>query len=62
MSIVEALEEDVTAKPNLTLVTVVVPCMVCGNPVRGTRFAFANVDDLVGKVVHFECAAATINQ
>jgi hypothetical protein len=40
----------------------VVPCNVCRNPVRGERFAFATDKDIVGTLVHFECAAATINQ
>ena len=62
MTIVEQMKENVATEPDLTLVSVVVECNVCGNPVRGTRFAFATDDDIAGKLVHFECAAATINQ
>jgi hypothetical protein len=62
MTIVQTLKEDASKKIDLTLVPVVVPCNVCGNPVRGERFAFAKDEDIVGGLVHFECAAATINQ
>lgn len=47
---------------DLSLVAIDVPCNVCGVPVNGQRFAFASNEDLVGKLVHFECAADTINQ
>ena len=62
MTIVQITKEDEPATPDLTLVPVVVPCNVCGNPVCGERFAFAKDEDIIGKLVHFECAAATINQ
>jgi len=62
MTIVEQENENVATEPDLTLVSVVVPCNSCGNPVRGVRFAFATNDDITGKLVHFECATATINQ
>jgi hypothetical protein len=62
MTIVQTPKEDVVKKLDLTLVPVVVPCNVCGNPARGARFAFAKDEDIVGGLVHFECAATTINQ
>jgi hypothetical protein len=54
--------EECQVNPDLTMVTVVVPCNVCGNPVRGERFAFAKDEDLIGNLVHFDCAAISINQ
>jgi hypothetical protein len=62
MTIVENNTEQERTFPDCTLVPVVVPCNVCGNPVRGQRFAFAKDEDIIGKLVHFDCAAATINQ
>ena len=54
------LSEQRRVKVDLTLVTVVVPCGVCGNPARGTRFTFAKDQDI--NLVHFECAVASRNQ
>ena len=62
MTTVEMIMEQEIAMPDCTLVAVVVPCNVCGNPVRGQRFTFAEDRDIVGKLVHFDCAATTINQ
>jgi len=54
--------ESVGVRLDYTPVNVVVPCNVCGKPVHGQRYAFAKDEDLIGKLAHFGCAAATINQ
>ena len=63
MTIVQSSKDEVAQQRiDLTLVPVVVPCKVCAGPVRGERFAFASDADMLGRLVHLDCAAATINQ
>lgn len=62
MTALQLMAKEFQVEPDLTLVAVVVPCNVCGNPVRGERFAFAQDEDLMGSLVHFDCAAITINE
>lgn len=62
MSITTSPEVTNPTLPDLTVVTTVVACKECGLPATTERFAFASDADLVGKVIHFSCAVATINQ